>query len=274
MPVSYLLKEPILVLENLTAGYDGNVVLKDINIVEHDLFIEGRTEGQIICFVSQSGRGKSTLFKVLSGLMEPMSGRELFRKHHDPNEPFEEIHEGEISLIDQKYTLFRHKTVFEILMYSLRKDKTRTKKEKETFIDEVLSSWGIMGQKNQYPCQLSGGQKQRVCILSKALTGKQFLIMDEPISGLDVASVDRVKQLMKTFKSMGELNTLMFSTHDLSFAVEMSDVVYVLGRKNPEDTFSTIVERFDLRELKLPWKDFCDDHLSVMKKIKESIINS
>ena len=66
--------EPIIWFDNVTLGYGDNVILRDLNFIEYDLVSTQGITGQSICFVGRSGRGKSTLFKALSGLMEPLSG--------------------------------------------------------------------------------------------------------------------------------------------------------------------------------------------------------
>lgn len=270
----YTLKHPIFALENVTAGYDGKVILKDLNLIEHDLSIEGGVIGQTICFIGRSGRGKSTLFKLIAGLMKPIEGKVLINNEHsdDPNSA-KEVQEGDVSMVDQKYTLFRHKTVKETFMFALRKSGL-SKEEKEAKVDELLIYWGLHNQRDQYPHQLSGGQKQRTAIVAKSLTGKTFMILDEPISGLDPISVDNVKDNMQRFKFENDLNTIIFATHDLNFAVEMADVIYILGHKNPEDTFSTIVDKIDLREMDLYQKKFGEAHNKVVEEIKIKLRNS
>lgn len=275
----YTTKEPIMKLTNLVGGYDGNIVIKDINIVEHDLcLVEDDVEkdpmGQSICIVGRSGRGKSTLFKLMTGLMRPISGSVEFNLGLvDGSTELSVVKEGDISMVDQKYTLMRHMTVFEILMFSLR-NSIYPKNKRKTLIDNLLTEWGLINQKNQYPNQLSGGQKQRVSILSKSLTGKKYIVMDEPWSGLDPIASETIKDSMRRFKRQNELNTIIFSTHELTHAVEMADVIYVLGHENPTDKHSTIVKRYDLIGLGLVDKPFGSEHLVLIEDIKQTLKNS
>lgn len=272
--MKYELKHPIFCLNNVTAGYDGKIILKDLNLIEYDLAVEGAVIGQTICFVGRSGRGKSTLFKLITGLMNPMSGEVLINNEHsDDSNAAKQVKEGDVTMVDQKYTLFRHKTVFETLMFSLRKSN-KTKEEKVEMIEALLLEWGLTRQRNHYPKQLSGGQKQRVSILSKALTGKTFMVLDEPISGLDPVSVETVKVSMNTFKQQNELNTIIFSTHDLNFAVEMADIIYVIGHEKPEDDYSKIIGKIDLRERGLLMKEFGSEHLKIVEELKIILKNS
>ena len=272
--MKYELKHPIFCLNNVTAGYDGKIILKDLNLIEYDLAVEGAVIGQTICFVGRSGRGKSTLFKLITGLMNPMSGEVLINNEHsDDANAAKQVKEGDVTMVDQKYTLFRHKTVFETLMFSLRKSN-KTKEEKVEMIEALLLEWGLTRQRNHYPKQLSGGQKQRVSILSKALTGKTFMVFDEPTASLDQIAIDRVQEAMQKFKSANELNTIIFSTHNLEFAVKNSDVIYVIGHEKPNDDFSTIVGKIDLRERGFLFNQDNLQYLSIIDELKEILYKS
>ena len=116
-------KETLLYIENLSVSYDDTIIIKDITLTEKDVVREGvENTGQVIAFVGRSGRGKSTLFKALTGLIPYATGKILI-KDFEAKEPnvAKVVKEGNIGFVDQKYTLFRHKTVHESLKFSLRK---------------------------------------------------------------------------------------------------------------------------------------------------------
>lgn len=268
--MTYTYNEPVFSLENVSAGYDGNIILKDLNLTEYDLNVDNHTVGQTIAFIGRSGRGKSTLFKLITGLMKPISGNVRINKDGGS---LVDVIEGDVSMVDQKYTLFRHKTVNEILKFSLRKNEL-SDKDKQSSLDALLKDWGLFSQKDQYPNQLSGGQKQRVAILSKMLTNKRYMVFDEPLSGIDVVIAKTVKDSIRRFKGQDDLNTLIFSTHDLNFAVEIADVIYVIGHEKPEDTHSTIIYKINLLERGLLGKEFGLEHIKIVEELTEVMINS
>jgi ABC-type cobalamin/Fe3+-siderophores transport system ATPase subunit len=75
----YTTNETLLYVENVTAGYDDKIIIKDINIIEKNVIRQNvDATGQVIAVLGRSGRGKSTLFKVLTGLLKPISGQILF----------------------------------------------------------------------------------------------------------------------------------------------------------------------------------------------------
>jgi ABC-type nitrate/sulfonate/bicarbonate transport system ATPase subunit len=272
---NYELKQTILYLDNVAAGYDGKAILKGINIVEKDIVRTGvKATGQIIAFVGRSGRGKSTLFKVLTGLSKPMEGRILIPSSN-PNDPdsAKEVSEGDVGFVDQKYTLFRHKTVFEIMMYAL-KNKSISTEEKKVLVNEQLVKWGLIDHKDKYPCELSGGQRQRTAIIEQLLTSKHYMIFDEPFSGLDVGNIESVKEAFNIILSSDELNTIIFSTHDLKLAVELSDEIYLIGYPENTKEYSTIIKRYDLKELGLSWTKFSMKHLDLVEEIKTDMLKS
>ena len=277
--MGYRAEEAILYVDKLSVGYkDKNgkdkQILKDITIVEKDIIRDGHdSTGQTIAFIGRSGRGKSTLFKALTGLLLPTSGQVLITdfKTEDKSDA-KQVSEGDIGFVDQKYTIFRHKTVYQICQYALRKS-TLTKPEKEALIKEYLTDWGLMEHKDKYSGELSGGQRQRTAIIEQMLTSKHFMILDEPFSGLDVGNIEKVKESFGRILSADEYNTIIFSTHDIRLAVELADSIYIVGFPEGE-TVSTIVKHYDLKAMGLAWEPYGNGHRQVVTEIKELLLKS
>lgn len=267
--MNYELRDTILYLDNVVLGYDGVPVLKDINIIEKDVFREGKTTGQIIAIIGRSGRGKSTLFKALTGLVKPMSGKILITElDSEDGSDAKEVSEGDIGFVDQKYTLFRHKTINQIFNFALRKSK-KTKAEKEVLINKYLVEWGLIKEKDKYPSELSGGQRQRTAVVEQIFSSGHFMVLDEPTSGLDLINIEDIKNSFELIQKDHELNTIIFSSHDINFAVEMADSIYVVGHPEGTTEYSTIIKHFDLKEMGLAWQPFGTKHIELVKEIKE-----
>lgn len=278
----YEKKDIILHVEDLSVAYGNKVIIQHVNIIEHDVVREGKVQGQIIAVVGRSGRGKSTLFRSLTGLVKPRTGKVLIPDlSKDPIEgmqPAKLIAEGDVGFVDQKYTLFRHKTVQQALMFALRNESIDTK-EKEEMVVEHLEEWGLSKVKNQYPNELSGGQRQRVAIIEQLLSSGHYLVLDEPFSGLDVGNIENAKASFELIENSHELNTIIFSTHDIELAAELADSIYVVGYPTNEagelGSIGTIVAHFDLKERGIAWKDsFCPEHIDLAKEIKEVMLRS
>lgn len=269
--MKYEFKETLLYVENLSVVYDENVIIKDINILEKDVVRqEHNCTGQVLAFVGRSGRGKSTFFKALTGLVSATSGKILIKDFENP-EPntAKSVNEGDIGFVDQKYTLFRHKTVREALKFSLRKTKL-SNSDKEQKINHYLEEWGLMNCADKYPNELSGGQRQRTAIIEQLFSSDQFIVLDEPFSGLDVGNIEEVKKAFELLGNASEFNTVIFSTHDIELALELAQVIYVIGYPTidgKQQSYATIVAKYDLREMGLAWKEYCEDHLKLSKEI-------
>ena len=273
--MKYKETKTLLYVKDLDLGYDGNAILKGVNFDIKDVVREGHeSTGQVVAFIGRSGRGKSTLFKGLTGLLKPLNGQVLITDltTEDDNDA-KTLVEGDMGFVDQKYTLFRHKTILQICNYALRKSKL-TKPEKDELINEYLDTWGLQPHKDKYSCELSGGQRQRTAIIEQMLTSKHFMILDEPISGLDIGNIEKVKEAFKKIGQSNEMNTIIFSTHDIHFAVEMADTIHVIGLPEGETQYSTILQTFDLKQLGIAWSEFGPKHAELAKEIKDLVLRS
>jgi ABC-type nitrate/sulfonate/bicarbonate transport system ATPase subunit len=278
----YEQKGVILHVENLSVSYGDRTIIRDINITEKDTVRASRQQGQVIAFLGRSGRGKSTLFRALTGLEKPTSGRVLIPDLSKPVEngqqPAKQVQEGDVGFVNQKYTLFRHKTVYETLVFALRKT-TLSKQEKDEKIMHYLKDWGLEASKDQYPNFLSGGQRQRTAILEQLLSSGHYMVLDEPFSGLDIGNIVSVKKAFQLINESHELNTIMFSTHDIELAIELADSVYILGYKQEENgelgSVATILKHFDLKQMGIAWQDsFTAQHLDCVKMVKDIMLKS
>lgn len=282
MAHNYEEKGTVLHVENLSVVYGGKVIISDINFSERDVIRPGKKQGQTIAFLGRSGRGKSTLFRALTGLENPTTGRVLIpdftKKVNEGQQPAKIVVEGDVGFVNQKYTLFRNKSIYQALMFALRKS-VLSKEEKDGKIMTYLRDWGLENHRDQYPNQLSGGQRQRTAILEQLLSSGYYIVLDEPFSGLDIGNIENVKNDFRLINESNELNTIIFSTHDIELAVELADSIYVIGypgnEKEHTASFGTILKHVDLKERGLAWHDgITASHLECVKEIKEIMLKS
>jgi ABC-type nitrate/sulfonate/bicarbonate transport system ATPase subunit len=282
MAINYQEKETILHVKDLSIAYNGRVIIENINLEEKNIVLDnGKVQGQTIAFLGRSGRGKSTFFRALTGLEKPTTGVVLIpdysKEISNGLQPAKKVQEGDVGFVNQKYSLFRHKTVYQALMYALR-NSTLSNIEKDEKIMHYLTSWGLEKSKDQYPNELSGGQRQRTAILEQLLNSGFYMVLDEPFSGLDVGNVMSVKTAFNLVSESHELNTIIFSTHDIELAVELADSIYILGFPmiNNELTNSgTILRNYDLKKMGIAWhNELTIDHLELIKEIKSLMLAS
>ena len=246
--MEYTINDTILSLTNVELGYgegsDYHAVLKNVNITEKDVMRGNLVTGQVIPEFDNIDGGNAKI-----------------------------VQEGDVGFVDQKYTLFRHKTIEQILKYALRKSK-KTDAEKVDTINQYLIEWGLEKQRSKYPCELSGGQRQRTAVIEQILSSGHFMVLDEPFSGLDVGNIRDVKKSFELIQNDHELNTIIFSTHELRLAVELADSIYVVGYADESQTHSTIVKHFDLKLMGLAWEPFSQGHLNLIDEIDKAMMNS
>lgn len=145
--------------------------------------------------------------------------------------------------MQQAYPLLAHRTVQGNLEL-VSSDKKK--------IADMLSRFNLDAHAQKYPIQLSGGQRQRIAIIQQMLQTNHFLLMDEPFSGLDIIAKDKVCKLISEVSSVDELNTTIFTTHDLESSVAIADHIWMLGREDGKPG-ATIIKQIDLIERGLAW---------------------
>ena len=194
-----------------------------------------------------SGSGKSSLINLVSGLINPDEGvislndRELFNSTENVCVP---INQRNIGYVFQDARLFPHYTVNGNLRYGMK----NTSKDEFNYIVELL---GIGHLLKRYPITLSGGEKQRVAIGRALLTDPEILLMDEPLSALDLP---RKRELMNYLERLSkEINIpILYVTHSLDELLRLAERVVLLtnGKVEAYDVLENIWES----PLFLPWK--------------------
>ena len=188
-----------------------------------DLNIE---KGEFVTIFGESGAGKTTLLRILAGLTEPQEGHievdgEIwFDSRKRINRPIQQRKTG---FIFQENNLFPHMTVRENLAYACgHKDMHRS-------IDEWLTTMGLKGLESRKPDKISGGQKQRVALVRALINQPKILLLDEPLSDLDIHSrLNLQDEIIKVYQKT-RITTVLVS-HDLSEVFKLSKKVFVLDR--------------------------------------------
>lgn len=247
--MSYKKEERLLTVDNLNLSYGEKVILRDVNLHVDNITRPGLSQGQVVALLGLSGSGKTQLFRCLAGLQAPTSGTVLLGAQITP------VVAGQIGVVQQAYPLLQHRSVWSNLLLSIKGDKAAGIAEAE----RLLKHFGVFEKKNNYPAELSGGQRQRVAIIQQLLCANNFLLMDEPFSGLDVVAKSRVFDTIRTVASADELNTLIFTTHDLEAAVALADEIWILGAEEGKPG-STVVKTVDLAARGIAWSENIERH--------------
>jgi ABC-type nitrate/sulfonate/bicarbonate transport system ATPase subunit len=271
----YIKKEVLLQARNVNLFYDNKCILHDINFCVRDIVRPGLQQGQVVSLVGRSGMGKTQLFRLLSGLQRPDSGsitireREPLAQKDGSIEVYRErfVQPGDMGVIFQNYYQFGWRTVRQSLLLAARQNKALAGKEEDA-IRHFTQQFDIPDVLHCYPAQLSGGQQQRVSIIQQLLKGSDFLLLDEPFSGLDVCVLDKVVELLLQVSLSDELKTLIIVSHDIATAAAISDTVFILG-KQPGREGSTLVREIDLIERGLAWQREVRQERAFVETLKE-----
>lgn len=208
----------IIEYKNIGKSYNGKWVVKEFNL--------GINEGEFICIVGTSGSGKTTILKMINGLIKPDEGEVIISGKNILNEDIITLRR-KIGYAIQGNGLFPHMTVEENIGYVPRLEK-KDEKEIKVIIDNMLNLVGLpLDIKEKYPDQLSGGQQQRVGIARAYANSPHILLMDEPFGAVD--SITRY-QLQKDLKEIHKQTncTIIFITHDISEAFKMGTHILVM----------------------------------------------
>ena len=207
---------PAILLHGVTKRF-GSVVAVD-NVT---LAVE---EGEFFSLLGPSGCGKTTLLRMLAGFETPDEGSVYLRGEDvtlvQPNK-------RATNMVFQNYELFPHMTVFSNVAYGLKLRRV-PKDEISQRVNETLEVVGVGGLGARAADQLSGGQQQRVALARALINRPAVLLLDEPLSALDVKLRKRMQLELKSIQhSLG--TTFVYVTHDQEEALLMSDRVGIMN---------------------------------------------
>ena len=250
----------LLAANNINLAFDEKIILRDINFSIKDIVRPGMQQGQVVSLIGRSGIGKTQLFKILSGLQRPTAGSVTINGDKT-------VQAGDMGVIFQNYYLFEWRTVYQSLLLASKKNNLLKGKEKE-MIGHYVAAFNLEDALQKYPQQLSGGQRQRASIIQQLLKGSNFLLLDEPFSGLDVCVLDKVTDLLLQVSVSDELKTLIIVSHDISTSVAISDTVIILGNEAGKPG-ATIKKEIDLIERDLAWKTNIKKEKAFIETVEE-----
>ena len=225
----------VLEVKNVTFSYDGvNKILNGVNL--------RLNEGELVCLLGVSGGGKTTLFNIIAGLLEPQQGQVLLNGEDITGQS------GKVSYMLQKDMLLPYRTVEDNVALPLI-IKGMKKKEAREKVGGYFEEFGIEGTQKRYPVELSGGMKQRAALLRTYLFSAQVALLDEPFSALDTLTKSEMHRWYLDVMDRIKLSTLVI-THDVDEAILLSDRIYLL------DGMGGLTDEIVIKEPKPRRKEF------------------
>jgi NitT/TauT family transport system ATP-binding protein len=265
----YELHETLLTVEGVNLTLGGVQILRDVNLEIKNVVRPGVKQGQVVSLLGPSGIGKSCLFRILSGLDQPDSGQVMLGEDRRP------VQRGMVGVVAQDYPLFHHRTILGNLKVAGRQAglSGSDAHEKAT---TLLTRFALESQASKYPAQLSGGQRQRVAIAQQFMCSEDFLLMDEPFTGLDLIALHKLCEFICEIAQTDELKTFIVVTHDVSAAIDISDTIWLLGRDRDEQgniiPGARLQKTYNLIERGLAWKKDMSTspaYLELLQEIRE-----
>ena len=232
---------PQIEIKSLNAYYDKLHVLKDVNVKVE--------KGEIISLIGPSGSGKSSLLKMLVGLLVPKSGEVKINNetiNYENKKDLRVVRE-KIGIVFQQYNLFQNMNVLKNVCIAPTKIQKRDPKQVEEQAVELLEKVGLKDKLKAYPDELSGGQQQRVAIARALCLNPQILLLDEVTSALDPELVQEVLDSIRLLASEGM--TMLIVSHEMSFVKEVSSKVIFMDNgsiievNNPKLIFESPKEK-------------------------------
>ena len=177
--------------------------------------------GSFHCILGVSGCGKSTIFRMTNGLLQPKKG--TIRVNGQPISDQKQY----CGYMPQKDLLFPWRSVGENLALPMEISRKLSKKEQSERIDQALNEVGLGGLRDKRPDELSGGMRQRAAFARTMLTGSDLLLLDEPFSALDfLTRISMQEWLLDQWQK--HRHTILFITHDVEEALFLSSSVLVV----------------------------------------------
>jgi putative hydroxymethylpyrimidine transport system ATP-binding protein len=216
--------KPVLSFDHVTFQYPSKKNTVPISILDRINFRVH--EGEFVSIIGTSGSGKSTIFRLITGLEQPTAGGILLDEKKVTNRL------GLVGYMPQQDLLMPWRTIMENAVLPLE-IKGIKKAEAQGQVVKLLDDFGLKGVENKFPGDLSGGMRQRVSFLRTILSGSNILLLDEPFSALDaITRLTMQEWLLEQWKKWKK--TILFITHDVDEALFLSDRIFVLGKKPNE----------------------------------------
>lgn len=215
----------LLEVRGLYKAFKGNQVLSDINF---DV-----KKGEIVSLLGQSGAGKTTIIRCITGLERPDRGSIAINGKYMCSEASGKVSYAskkelydirkDLGMVFQSYHLFPHMTVLKNVMLALTDvHKLGSEAAKKQALD-MLTTLGLADKAQNHPYELSGGQKQRVAIARSCVANPKLLCFDEPTAALDPQTTREMTRIIRSLA--GEGMGILIISHDIPFVEAVSDRV-------------------------------------------------
>lgn len=207
--------------KNIKKAYGNKVILEGFNL--------SVAQGEFVTIIGSSGCGKTTVLKMINGLIEPTSGDILVDGESIRNKNLTKLRRN-IGYAIQGSVLFPHMTVEQNISYVPNLINKKNKEKTNLAVSKWMKLVGLDEElKDRYPSELSGGQQQRVGIARALAASPDILLMDEPFGAVDEITRGQLQNELKQIYQKTGI-TILFVTHDISEALKLGTKVLVMDK--------------------------------------------
>lgn len=231
-----------LVAKHLSKSYKRRPVLHDVSL--------NVQQGEAVALLGPNGAGKTTSFYIVTGLVTPNSGQVVLNGQDITNLPMYRRARMGIGYLPQEASIFRGLNVEDNIRAVLQAQKM-PKRKQEQFLEELLGEFSISHLRHTPSPALSGGERRRLEIARALASRPSFMLLDEPLAGIDPIAVGDIRTLIKYLKTKNI--GVLITDHNVRDCLEIVDRAYILhdGHVLMEGTPDEIINHEDVRKVYL-----------------------
>ena len=239
-PVQDALQRPVLHAEHLGKNYGRRAVVRDVSLTVRP--------GEIVALFGPNGAGKTTTFYMLVGFIRPGAGRIALGDRDVTRLPMHERARLGLGYLPQEPSAFRKLTARDNLL-AILEYQNLSRAEQEARADSLLAEFGLTHLAGSYAYQLSGGERRRLELARALTTDPDYLLLDEPFTGVDPKSIREIQRLIHELRDRRGIGVFI-TDHNVRETIALTDRVYLMfdGQVKFEGTPAQFAQDEDARQ--------------------------